>query len=185
MEYGHFSDNGKIFNITERDIPRNWYNYFWNDDYIAFISQAGIGEGLGQDFMGTRIKLVTSRKIYISDGENFHSADGIPVEDAVDGYECKHKLGTSEIFLSKNGIESLYSVFVPKEGTLEVWTLKLKNVTDKVKNIDVTAYAGTNIDQMYTKQGYNNPRGDFDKSLNGICHKVVRNYKGEIQPIFS
>ena len=83
MEYGYFSNEGKIFNITERDIPRNWYNYLWNDDDVAFISQAGIGEGLGQDFLGTRIELVKSRKVYISDGENFHTVDGIPVEDAV------------------------------------------------------------------------------------------------------
>lgn len=184
MEYGYFSNEGKIFNITERDIPRNWYNYLWNDDYVAFISQAGIGEGLGQDFLGTRIELVKSRKVYISDGENFHTVDGIPVEDAVDGYECKHKLGASEIFLSKNGIESDYSIFVPKEGTLEVWTLKLKNVTDKVKNIDVTAYVATDLDGVYKKQGYNHPRGDFDKSLNGICHRAVKDFKGEIHPVF-
>ena len=64
MKYGDFKNNGSTFCITERDIPRNWYNYMWNDDYVAFFSQTGIGGGLTQDYYGTRVSLAKSRKIY-------------------------------------------------------------------------------------------------------------------------
>ncbi len=184
MKYGYFEKDKSSFLITERDIPRNWYNYFFNDNYVAFFSQTGMGEGMGQDYYGTRVNLIKSRKIYISDGEKFHTADGIPVEDKVDGYECRHDLGTSEIYLSKNGIESLYGVYVPRKGECEVWTLKLKNVTDKPKTIWVTSYAATDIDDEYKRQGYNHAAGDFDEKINGICHRVVNDYAGEIQPMF-
>ena len=54
--YGHFEN--KNFVITKRDIPRNWYNYLYNDEYETFVSQVGFGQGLAQDNLGRRIKLV-------------------------------------------------------------------------------------------------------------------------------
>ncbi len=37
--YGYFSGDGKEYSITTPDIPRNWYNYIWNDNYMSFTSQ--------------------------------------------------------------------------------------------------------------------------------------------------
>ncbi len=31
-QYGYFQNDGREFVITERDIPRHWYNYLWNDE---------------------------------------------------------------------------------------------------------------------------------------------------------
>ena len=64
-KYGYFSNNGKKYVITTPDIPRNWYNYLWNDRYITFTSQTGAGEGFLQDNMGKRIPLVKERGFYI------------------------------------------------------------------------------------------------------------------------
>ena len=30
-EYGHWSENGREYVITERKTPRHWYNYYFND----------------------------------------------------------------------------------------------------------------------------------------------------------
>ena len=65
-EYGYFLDNGKDFLITEPNIPRNWYNYLWNDNYVTFISQTGAGESLLQDDLGRRQKLVPPDLIVIA-----------------------------------------------------------------------------------------------------------------------
>ena len=56
--YGHFENKGETFVITDIETPRHWYNYFFNDEYVAFTSQVGFGEGLCQDEMGRRIFLV-------------------------------------------------------------------------------------------------------------------------------
>ena len=44
-QYGHFSEKGETFFITEPETPRHWYNYMYNDEYITFTSQVGYGEG--------------------------------------------------------------------------------------------------------------------------------------------
>ncbi len=68
-EYGRWSECGKEYIITERKTPRHWYNYFFNDDYNAFISQVGFGEGFCQDNLGVRVKDVLDRCVYICDKE--------------------------------------------------------------------------------------------------------------------
>ena len=39
--YGDYLENNSDFCITTPDIPRNWYNYLWNDRYITVTSQTG------------------------------------------------------------------------------------------------------------------------------------------------
>ena len=65
--YGHWSEDSKEYVITHRKIPRNWYNYLYNDDYMAFVSQVGNGDGFLQDTFTNRIKLITDRCVYITD----------------------------------------------------------------------------------------------------------------------
>lgn len=126
MSYGYFIDNGNKFKITERDLPRNWYNYMWNNDYIAFVSQVGKGNGFGQDELGKRVCLVNSRKIYISDSEEFWSADGLPVDKDLEGYECIHSLGATTITSRYKNIETDFTLFVPRTGFCELWIVKVK-----------------------------------------------------------
>ena len=50
-QYGHYVQGSSDFRITEADIPRNWYNYFWNDNYVTYTSQVCAGESFLQDNM--------------------------------------------------------------------------------------------------------------------------------------
>ena len=82
-EYGHFSQ--KTYVITDRETPRHWYNYLYNDEYICFISQVGFGMGFAQDKMGRRLNAVDDRAVYIVEGESYWQATGLPVYDEKSG----------------------------------------------------------------------------------------------------
>lgn len=97
--YGYFSD--KSYVITDRNTPRHWYNYLYNDEYITFVSQVGFGQGLSQDVKGRRISPVTDRNIYICDEKQFWQATGLPVHEAADEYYCEHNIGFTDIALTK------------------------------------------------------------------------------------
>ena len=43
MDYGHFSENGKEFIITNVKTPTPWINYIYNENYFATISNNGGG----------------------------------------------------------------------------------------------------------------------------------------------
>ncbi|MBQ7900635.1 MAG: hypothetical protein IJ365_01550 [Clostridia bacterium] len=171
-QYGHYlTDGSGAFCIHTADIPRHWYNYIWNDSYIAFLSQVGFGEGFCQDSMGNRINLIKNRNLYLIDANTYWTANGLSVDKEYIDYSCVHEIGCSTIRLTYNDIYSEYRVFVPEREKCEIWTLKLKNVSSYTKKLRAVAYASTDIDGAYTPQGYNLSTGGFEKE----CGAVVGN----------
>jgi len=170
-EYGHWSEDGKEYIITERKTPRHWYNYYFNDTYNAFMSQVGFGEGFCQDDMGTRITLVKDRCVYVCDRDKneWHTAVGLPLSESYDLYECHHGLGYSTIICEKNGIRSEYTVFVPIDGDCELWSVKLKNLRKTNARLSVVSFTDTRCDGSYTPQGYNSNAVDYKSELGAIA----------------
>ena len=162
--YGHFEN--KNFVITERDIPRNWYNYFYNDEYVSFVSQVGFGQGFAQDDMGRRIKLDEDRAVYISNGETYWQATALPINDPLDDYSCVHATGYSDINVFKNGVRSTCRFFVGNEGKREYLKVTVKNETDKELTLKIVPYVETTIDCKYTPQGYENDEGRLYEEKN-------------------
>lgn len=188
-KYGHFSPDGAEFIITDPDIPRNWYNYFFNDHYVTFTSQVGVGEGFLQDDMGVRLPLVCARAVYLSDGETFWSANALPVEDARDEYACTHGLGYTVIHTKKKGISADYGLFVPCEDNpmigAEVSYITLRNDGDKEKTVRLVSYTDTAVDTVYKLQGYTSYTMHYDKEFNGMHFEKDIRWNGKTRPNFS
>ena len=108
MEYGHFENGGREFVVTCRKTPRHWHNYMYNDEYVAFFSQVGFGEGFAQDGLGRRIPLVKDRMLYVVNRDTgaWSSANGLPMRDAFDAYECRHGLGYTVLTAVKDGVRT-------------------------------------------------------------------------------
>ena len=96
-QYGDYIDGSADFRITEADIPRNWYNYLWNENYITYISQTGAGESFLQDSLGNRIALVKDRGAFICENGESLGICGLPVKEKRDSYLCTHKRGETTI----------------------------------------------------------------------------------------
>ena len=80
--YGHY-ENGAEFVIDTPKTPRHWYNYFFNDDYVTFTSQVGLGEGFAQDSLGRRIPVLSNRGAWMLDkkAKKAHSLFALPISD--------------------------------------------------------------------------------------------------------
>ena len=166
--YGYFSSNGKQYNIITPDIPRNWYNYLWNDNYMSFTSQAGAGESFLQDSLGRRIGLVKDRGFYILEGEKSYGICGLPVKEERDKYLCTHERGASQVHTEKDGLASEVGITVPRKGACELWSVKIKNDSKTERNTSIVGYCGSGFDEEYTRQGYNMAVADLDKDLGAI-----------------
>ena len=171
--YGHYLDGGADFCITEPDIPRNWYNYLWNDDYITFTSQTSAGEGLLQDRLGVRIKLVKDRGFFLSEGNKHWGIGGLPVDEERDAYRCIHRRGVTDLYTEKNGIASTVSILVPRTGTYELWRVRLENKSESERTLRVLAFGGSDFDPPYVRQGYNTDASHFD-AKRGILYHAKR-----------
>lgn len=182
-KYGHFNENGSEFIITNPDIPRNWYNYFYNDNFISFTSQAGRGEAFLQDNMGRRIYPVKERGVYVFDGEKGWNLTGTPFYEKYQHYECSHGLGYTKITLIKNETETEFLSFVPCENDeftgYEISFIKVKNLSKKTKKYKVMSFCGNNLDGEYQYQGYNTATAEFDNKVNGIHYGFSNEWNGK------
>lgn len=178
MEYGHYEQNGRVFAVTERQTPRHWYNYFYNDHFVAFFSQVGYGEAFAQDDLGRRIPLVKDRMLYLcdKDANAAFSVNGLPLSETYDSYVCRHHLGQSTIHCQKNGLDIEYTLFVPAEGLCECWLVKVKNRRETAARLSLTAFADNAVDGTYQPQGYNTDYGALCPSGQGVMNHFFTKY---------
>ncbi len=165
-KYGFFKD--KCYVITERETPRHWYNYLYNDEYITYVSQVGFGRGFAQDHLGRRLEVVDDRAIYLAEGDLFWQANGLPVYDEVDEYRATHAIGYTDILLKKNGIRSECRFFVPCRGKHEYIRVTLTNESEAERTLKVIPYLETAIDGRYAPQGYETSYGGFAERENAV-----------------
>lgn len=180
--YGHFSETGNEYIITNPETPRHWFNYLWNDDYITFISQVGYGEGFAQDKMANRAMPVADRNVFLVEGDDFWTANGLPVTKQYDNYSCTHGLGYTEIKQEYKGIASSWRVFVPENAKCEVWTIKITNQRNEKCSLKLIPYIKTAIDGFYRPQGYFVSQGAYNKDLQSLVLKqFVGSFEGKHQ----
>lgn len=179
MEYGHFENGGREFVITSRKTPRHWHNYLYNDEYVAFFSQVGFGEGFAQDALGRRIPLVKDRMLYVVNRETgaWSSANGLPMRDAFDRYECRHGLGYTVLTAVKGGVRTEITFFVPEEGRREIWRVRAVNEGERPVRLSLIPFVDTDVDGAYRPQAYNTDYGNFDAARSAVWGHFFQEYE--------
>lgn len=163
-QYGHYLENQVDFCITERDIPRNWYNYLWNDNYVTFVSQTSAGTGFLQNKMGCRINIVKDRGLFIKEGDEHWGIGGLPVGEKLDDYRCVHKRGTTDIYTQKNGVSARVGFLVPRDLAGELWSVTVSNDSERTRELTLVSFCDTEIDGKYSRQGYNTTASHYDEA---------------------
>ncbi len=149
-KYGYFSPDGREFIITTPKTPKPWINVISNGDYGLTISQTGSGYSWRTHAQLNRITrweqdLVRDnwgKYIYIRDNQSkkFWSATFKPVCSEPDLYICRHGLGYTTIESVNEEIKTSLTVFVPINEPVEIWVLKLKNLTDRKREVSIFTY---------------------------------------------
>ena len=142
--YGHFDDDNQQYVITRPDTPLPWINYLGSRDFFGIISNTAGGYCFYKD---ARLRRLTryrynsvpldgnGRYLYIQDGETLWNPMWKPMKTALDYYECRHGAGYTTIRGQKNelGVEITY--FIPLEDHLEIWDVKVRNLSNKPKKV--------------------------------------------------
>ena len=148
--YGFFSEEKEEYIITRPETPKPWVNVISNGDYGLIISQTGGGYSWRTHATLNRltrweqdlIKDEWGKYLYLRDEETgkFWSLAWKPVCRQPERYECRHGLGYTVISSLNKGIESTLTVFIPCDEPLEVWLVKLRNLSDRPRRLSLVTY---------------------------------------------
>lgn len=149
-QYGHFSENGKEYIITNPRTPKPWINVVSNGDYSFMVSQTGGGcswrGNSGQNRL-TRlyqdlIKDNFGKYFYLRnlDTMDFWSLSYQPVQHVYDLYEVVHGIGYSVFKYQVDHIYSEMKMFVVPHQPIEIFEIKITNKSDQSKRLDLTSY---------------------------------------------
>ncbi|MFP4017558.1 MAG: GH36-type glycosyl hydrolase domain-containing protein [Halanaerobiales bacterium] len=171
-----FMNNDNSCLIENPRPPRHWYNYLWSEHgYCAQISQIGHGRSyyINEKADMCQINNSQARYVYIRDddsNEYWNIGEG-PGARSVDDYSCEHSIAYTKIKSRKAEIEASWRLFVPYDAYNEVWTIKLKNKSEKTRNISlfsVVSFELEGFDYPRYYEMYRSCDTQFDKELNGI-----------------
>lgn len=196
MKYGYFDETNKEYVITRPDTPSPWINYLGMDEYCAMISNTAGGYSFHKDPRDKRILRYRynnvpcdrpGRYIYIRDEEaaDFWSCTWQPVLKDLSQfkYECRHGLGYTTIGAEYNEIKSELTYVVPLKQNLELWILRLRNLSKRERQLSIFSYAEFCLWQAIADST------DFQYTLNiancacedGIIYHLT-NYYPKVQP---
>ena len=171
-----FSKDNHSCVIQNSETPRHWYNYLWNENgYCAQVSQIGHGRSyyINEKADMCRINDNDARYVYLRDDEDascWNIGKG-PLNREVRQYQCIHNIGHSVLQSQKQEIHASWRLFVPCEGTWEVWSLRIENRDVRQRQLSVFAAVSFSLEGFsYPRyyEMYRCMRAGFDRELNGI-----------------
>ncbi|MBN2288486.1 MAG: hypothetical protein JXQ83_04070 [Candidatus Glassbacteria bacterium] len=178
--FGYFDKNGTEFVVTEYDTAIPLINYFWNDRFISSVSQqmAGIGGFTGRpmQYMHPEVRCLMvrdqNRHFYLRDDESgeFWSPGFYPVSRVrPDSFRCRHGLGYSVLEASNFGVETTLRVFVPEKLEAELWSVRLKNLSDRTRRIRFYSFIDWLLTGYQEYCDYHSAlTGKYDKEFNAL-----------------
>ena len=188
-EYGGFSEDGKEYLFTinkEKRLPTIWCNILANKKFGTVITDSMGGYTWYKNSRLNRITAwennacydIPSEAIFIKNLENNKSWSlGLNPKPDDNNYNIINGFGYSKYIHKSQGIEQELTVFVPKEDSVKVQLLKLKNTTPNKKQFKIYCYIKPVLgEDEYKTNNFINL--EFDKNNNLILLK--NNYNSEI-----
>src|SRR6266545_2352988 len=148
--YGHFSNDGTEYVVTDPRPPRPWVNIIANPRVGLAVSQTGSGFSWidnsqlavlvrwQQEFADDR----SGRFLYLwdHDTDEVWSLAPAPCWPAYDRYSCRHGHGYTTFETEHQGLTARWTLFVDSEATVELWRVRLANTSGRQRRLSVVAF---------------------------------------------
>ena len=138
--FGEFSKDYETYTVTDRNTPRQWFNFMVNDNYACVAANNGAGLSAYKTFDARLTKYSNTPGDYLLrdlNGRRKIIIKNLSTDKEYDLLaECKNLQFTvkpGEVTYSGNidSVEFSVNIFVPNEKTCEFWIIELKNGNNK------------------------------------------------------
>ena len=144
MEYGHFSAEGKKYEVTTPRTPASWKNYLYNDTYYLEMDQMLQGSGQLVNGYNRTPCICQKRYFYLVDKKSgkIWNPNFFPLGKDSDSYSCEHGLWNTTLHSVCEGIATVIEVMVPVVGNKELWSVSLQNLGKEEREISLYTVFG-------------------------------------------
>lgn len=154
MQYGHFDNEKREYVIDRVDLPTSWTNYLGAEDMCAVLNHTAGGYLFYKSAEYHRITRFRANAVpmdrpghyvYLRDDETgeYWSVSWQPVAKPLDEakYTCRHGMSYTVYECEYNGIKASQTMYIPIGTPVEVWDIKLENLSGRPRTISVFSYA--------------------------------------------
>ena len=195
-EYGGFSKDGKEYLITvkkDKRLPTVWSNILANEKFGTLVTENGGGYTWYKNCRLNRLTAwendpcadIPSEIIYLKNMENkkVWSFGLNPMPDDRN-YNIVYGFGYTKYIHLSQGIEQELTVFVPRDDSVKVQLLKLKNTSSNKRKIKLYYYLKNVLGEDEIKT-CGNIDLLYDQNCNVLCAKNLYNCEIENNIVFA
>lgn len=154
MQYGHFDNEKREYVIDRVDLPTSWTNYLGTEDMCAVLNHTAGGYLFYKSAEYHRITRFRANAVpmdrpghyvYLRDDETGEywtiswQPVGLPLDKAK--YTCRHGMSYTVYECEYNGIKASQTMYIPLGDAVEVWDIRLENLSGRPRKISVFSYA--------------------------------------------
>ena len=159
MQYGHFDNENREYVIDRVDLPVSWTNYIGIGDMYGVFNHTAGGYLLYKSPEYHRITRFRpngvpmdgpGHYVYLRDEEDgdYWSVSWQPVGKPKEHFSCRHGLSYVKYLSDYGGIEASQTLFVAMDDPVEIWDVKLRNVSGRQRRISVFSYLEFSFHQI-------------------------------------
>ena len=159
MQYGHFDNKNREYVIDRVDLPVSWTNYIGVGDMYGVFNHTAGGYLLYKSPEYHRITRFRpngvpmdgpGHYVYLRDEEDgdYWSVSWQPVGKPKEHFSCRHGLSYVKYLSDYGGIEASQTLFVAMDDPVEIWDVKLRNVSGRQRKISVFSYLEFSFHQI-------------------------------------
>lgn len=181
-KYGRFIEEERCFKLVKTP-PRKWINQHFNKigkhEIYAECTNIGDGHTWVRDEKGNTCKLIDwdSKYLYIRDDENnmVFSPGGQPAPRDVEDFSCSYYAEKTVIQSRCQGLHAKQRFFCPPlDDPMEIWTVEIKNESNKNRKVSVFAFALFDLGGLDT-EGKDLGKDNFSQVLPELGGVLVTN----------
>ena len=159
MQYGHFDNEKREYVIDRVDLPVSWTNYIGTKEMMGVFNHTAGGYlicGSSEYHRITRFRPngvpmdSPGHYLYLRDNEDgdYWSVSWQPVGKPKEHYSCRHGLGYVKYLSGYSGIRAEQTLFVAMDDPVEIWDLRLRNDSGRVRKLSVFSYLEFSFHQV-------------------------------------
>ena len=164
-DFWAFSDDGREFSFTKRDLKAPWKNLIFTDRLKSSLTHTGAGATFDRSPVNDSLCPDNNPRLVVvrdQEGGAVWTVNGVDSPKQPEDWKCTHGFGYTRLSSKTGDIAGSVTYFVPVDETTEIWRIRLENTGSRTRRLRVfpcvlwrfgLSYYETGFDDVFFADG--------------------------------